>query len=138
MLGLVIGGLAIPGQPPAMLAAVQVACLLLLQNNAAYCGTRLLADPLTTARARQLAAALDCLSLPLLAALVPPQQGPLLLHPGERFDPAWQLRVPGSAAWGARMHWLGNGTLASRADVRRHLPIHPPQARRRRRCATPR
>lgn len=83
LLGLIIGGLAIP-QPPAVLAATQAVLLLCCQNNAGYCGTRLLADPLSGRRAQWLAVALDYLSLPVLAALEPAlvQQGATHGHPG--------------------------------------------------------
>lgn len=102
----------------------------MLNVNRAYCGTRLLSDPLTSQRARQLAAVLDHLSLPLLAALMPLDEAPLMLHPG------------GLTSRPARL--LGRLRHSLHPDCARPRPSFPCrlapdfwQARRRRRSATP-
>ena len=97
LLGLVVGGLVIPDQPPLVTAATQ-AVLLALTRCRGYCGTALLASPLTRARMAALAQTLEAACLPVQALFAPTHaelrsgallQGAVLGPP----PPGW-LRTP--------------------------------------------
>lgn len=87
LLGLAVGGAAIP-LPPAVALATQLVLTALTANGKAYCCTPLLANTLTQQRALRLAASLEVCSLPVLMLLAFMEPAAAVALPG-----AWPLHA---------------------------------------------
>ena len=70
LLGLTVGGLVLMESPTATLAT-QAVLAALISNSAGYCGTQLLAEPLSQQRMRALAYVLECATMPAALLLQP-------------------------------------------------------------------